>query len=164
MKVNLITNFKTPFVFLAALIISSVFPFNTHGKDAPLAKKGILDLRKWDFSKQKAINLAGEWEFYWEENLNLEDIKSGKENKNYRHFPKLWQHDTIDNQIVTPTGSATHRLRVILSSVTPELSIAIPQMYNSYLLFINGDFVASNGQVGTSKESSVPHWQPAIAG
>lgn len=122
-------------------------------------EKGILDLRNWDFSKNEAINLSGEWEFYWQEYLNTNELNSSTQKTIYRQFPKLWENDTVNNQVISPIGYATHRLRIVLSSITPELSIAIPEMYNSYFLFINGEFIAASGQVGTSKDNSVPHWQ-----
>lgn len=148
-----------PFIMIAFLGIA----FNTFGKEIPVAKKGILDLRDWNFSEQPAINLEGEWEFYWKEYLSLEDIESRKVRKVYRQFPKLWENDSVGEALITPEGYATHRLKVIFSSITPELSISIPQLYSSYFLFINGDFVTANGNVGTSIETSLPHWQPQIA-
>ncbi|MEQ6121540.1 response regulator [Reichenbachiella sp. MALMAid0571] len=154
------SSFKFFFTLPFVLIISLGVTINAFGKEIPIAKKGILDLRGWNFSEQPAINLEGEWEFYWKEYLSLEDIESRQESKVYRQFPKLWQNDSVGGNLITPEGYATHRLKVILSSITPELSISIPQLYSSYFLFINGDFVTSNGHVGVSKETSLPHWQP----
>ncbi len=130
------------------------------GQDGPVAKKGILDLRQWDFTKDKAITLDGDWEFYWNQFLSPEEVKNYEGKVSYRQFSKLWQNDSLDGQLITPQGYATQRLRVIVSSITPELSISIPQLYCSYLLFVNGEFLTSNGQVGTTKETSHPHWQP----
>lgn len=152
--------FRTFSFLLLVLLACCVFCFDTTGKDVPLAKKGVLDLRGWDFTKHRAVNLEGEWEFYWKDYLSLEDIKNRQQPTTFREFPMLWQNDSVDGHIITPMGYATQRLRVIFSSITPELSISIPQLYCSYLLFINGEFITSNGQVGTSRESSLPHWQP----
>ena len=146
--------------FPLLLIVSLGITFNSFGKETPVAKKGVLDLRDWNFSDQPAINLEGEWEFYWNEYLSLDEIESRKKKKIFRQFPMLWENDSVAGALITPDGYATHRLKVIFSSITPELSISIPQFYSAYFLFINGDFVTANGNVGTSKETSRPHWQP----
>lgn len=35
----------------------------------PVAQKGVLALRSWNFERNGSINLNGEWEFYWEQLL-----------------------------------------------------------------------------------------------
>ena len=150
---------KTNALFLVFLGLLPLGHYELIAQENPIIKNGVLDLRNWDFSENKAINLVGEWEFYWQEYLNSDELNSPSQKKVYRQFPKLWQNDTVNGQIISPTGYATHRLKVILNSITPELSISVPEMYNSYLLFINNEFLAASGQVGTSKENSVPHWQ-----
>ncbi|MFY0651610.1 MAG: response regulator [Cyclobacteriaceae bacterium] len=139
-------------LFSAAALLLLSFP--SWAKELPRAEKGVLDLRDWDFSENPAVNLEGEWEFYWMQTLNQEDLLSVAK-REYRYYPRTWDKDSLSSK-----GFATQRLRVILNSVTPKLSIALPHMFNAYLLFINGEFVSSNGQFGTSEESSVPHWLP----
>ena len=46
----------------------------------PLAKKGVLDLTKWDINKNKIIKLDGEWEFYWNKFLNSDDFTNNNVN------------------------------------------------------------------------------------
>ena len=38
----------------------------------PKATAGVLDLRDWDFEKDGPIDLAGEYEFYWQHHLKPE--------------------------------------------------------------------------------------------
>ena len=155
------TRYTFQFILPLVLALSTLAPgtcLSASGDEVPLANKGILDLRNWDFSEQPKVSLEGEWEFYWKEYLNIDEIKPTS--ATYRYFPKLWRGDTIGKNIVTPKGYATHRLKVVLSSVTPELSIEIPHFYSAYLLFINGEYIASNGQFGISEDSSRPYWHP----
>jgi hypothetical protein len=154
--VSCIKNYALHIVFLGLICFSS---HNLFAQDIPPIKKGILDLRNWNFVENEAINIGGQWEFYWQEYLNTSALNSPSHKKIYRQFPKLWRNDTVNGQIISPIGYATHRLKIVLSSITPELSISIPEMYNSYFLFINGEFIASSGQIGTSKENSFPHWR-----
>ena len=155
-RVNCIKNYALYIAFIGLLCFSNNSLF---AQKIPSIEKGVLDLRNWNFSENEAINLGGEWEFYWKEYLNTNELNDPSQKNIYRQFPKLWQNDTVNGQVISPIGYATHRLRVVLSSITPELSMAIPEMYNSYFLFINGEFIAASGQVGTSEENSVPHWQ-----
>ncbi len=45
----------------------------THGlasaQEPPKAVTGILDLTSWDFDRDGALKLDGEWEFFWQELL-----------------------------------------------------------------------------------------------
>jgi len=129
------------------------------GIEPPTAKGGVLDLREWQFSKRTPVSLSGEWEFYWDRLIHPTEMKIVTPDTLFREFPKLWLADTIGDQIITPQGFATQRLRVILNSVTPELSISIPHFFCAYILYINGDFIAANGHVGETEETSKPYWQ-----
>ncbi|SMD32260.1 Signal transduction histidine kinase [Reichenbachiella faecimaris] len=128
-------------------------------QELPKAKQGVLDLRTWQFQKNQPISLAGEWEFYWERILYPADFDSMKISPVYREFPKLWKGDVVNGDTVSSEGYATQRLQVVVNSVTPELAITIPHFYSSYLLFLNGEYIGSNGQVGASEHTSKPHWQ-----
>lgn len=128
-------------------------------QEIPIAEKGVLDLRDWQFGKNGPVNLEGEWEFYWYELVNPSDVSRYEKRKAYRYFPKLWEEDSVRGEKIAPQGHASHRLRVILNSVTPELAITIPHFYSAYILFINGEYIASNGQAGISQQGSNPHWQ-----
>ena len=135
-----------------------------HGKDKevlPRVEEGIIDLREWDFRSDGPVDLEGKWEFYWEQLIFPFEfrLKNQEINGGYREFTKLWNYDRVGGERVTPKGYATHRARVILSSVTPELTLSIPHFYNAYILFVNGEYIASNGQVGMSDETSIPHWE-----
>ncbi|MEO9964498.1 MAG: response regulator [Reichenbachiella sp.] len=131
----------------------------SNAQDLPKAKNGVLDLREWQFQKAQPIPLAGEWEFYWQSILYPTDFDSLKTTPSYREFPKLWKGDVVDGDTITSDGYATQRLKVVVNSVTPELAITIPHFYSSYLLFLNGEYIGSNGQVGMNPKTSVPHWQ-----
>ncbi|NJO03631.1 MAG: hypothetical protein HC880_19860 [Bacteroidia bacterium] len=61
-------------------------------KKKPLAKHGVLDLRHWNFKEDGAIELDGEWEFYWRELLfkNRQLYHSQSENHQYAVVPASW--------------------------------------------------------------------------
>ncbi|MGL1887043.1 MAG: response regulator [Reichenbachiella sp.] len=125
----------------------------------PVVEKGVIDLRDWEFRTDGPVELNGEWEFYWDRLIFPEEFHSSRIEPIFRSYPKLWKGDTINGEHITSKGYATHRMRVILNSVNTELSIAVPQLYSAYILFINGEYISSNGQVGVSLETSNPHWK-----
>ncbi|HSO87069.1 MAG TPA: hypothetical protein VLQ91_10985 [Draconibacterium sp.] len=71
---------------------------NTPVKERPLAVKGVIDLRKWDFQSEGPLLLEGEWEFFWEKLISPSDtnfkllISDG-----YYSVPSIWNRDTINN-------------------------------------------------------------------
>ncbi|WP_456462834.1 response regulator [Reichenbachiella sp.] len=157
---NYTSQLSTPshlnYLILGLLMLSFL---SSNAQELPTAKQGILDLREWEFQKNEPVSLAGEWEFYWERILYPADFDYLDLPETYRKFPMLWEGDIIDEDTITPVGFATQRLQVIVNSVTPELAITIPHFYSSYLLFLNGEYLGSNGQVGMHEVTSKPHWQ-----
>lgn len=150
--------FSLKSLFTALMILSFLPSYGT--VEQPEVQKGVLDLREWEFNSDGAIELRGEWEFYWDQLLFPFEFDLHKNRQVYhRHFPKLWKNDTIGGELITPEGFATHRARVILNSVTPELAVRIPHYYSAYFLFINGEYISTNGQVGISEATSNPHWK-----
>ena len=73
------TKFSKFYRFLL-LIICFLFyvACSESGKVSPKAVSGVLDLREWNFETDGNINLDGEWEFYWDEVLDLNQITERK--------------------------------------------------------------------------------------
>ncbi len=136
-------------------------PFTVLSKaPSPKIENGIVDLREWEFRTDGSVELDGEWEFYWEQLFFSEDFDLHKpDTVHYREFTKLWNYEMVGKDKISPEGYATYRARVILSSITPELTLSIPHFYSAYFLLVNGEFISANGHVGISEETSVPHWQ-----
>ena len=41
----------------------------------PFAVNGVLDLTQWDFDRDGAVSLDGEWDFYWQQLLVPDDFE-----------------------------------------------------------------------------------------
>ncbi len=147
-RINLSSAIVIVFILFAQLSIAQNPP-------TPQAEKGIIDLRDWKFGKSNTVELKGEWELYWKELLYPGDFMDSQLRPIYQPIPGTWENDSLN---IPAQGYATYRLQVVLNSVTPELSIYIPQLYNAYILYINGEYINSVGQVGTSEENSKAHW------
>ena len=141
---------------LIALLFGGVFTTSSGVIAQPMAKKGVINLSAIHFENGEAIQLEGEWEFYWNQLLAATDtISSGK--KVYAYFPMIW------NQLPNTSsfGYATYKLTILLPSSYPTLAISIPDLYTSYDLFINNELIASNGKVAKTRREYTPKWQPA---
>ena len=59
----------------------------------PHVVKGVIDLRDWDFKKDGAVDLNGEWEFYWNKLLGPDDFQSKKIKTKIEYFiiPDIWK-------------------------------------------------------------------------
>ncbi len=168
------------------LLVSCKFYYS--GKKEPVATKGVLDLRQWDFQKDGPVQLRGEWEFFWKQLLKP-DFEEGSRN-GYINLPGNWNGYTIDGKPLQGDGYATYRLHVILpdnldksrplvtgshASVVVKnprspselsscrlLGLEFKYEQTAYNLFINGQLVTRVGRVGSSAETSVPEYRPHI--
>jgi len=114
----------------------------------PLIEKGKVDLRDWDFS-QGTVRLDGRWGFYWEQLLTPQQAPANPEK--FFQFPAIWEESQ---------GFATYTADVIVDKTITMLSMELPDFYCSYHLWVNGVVVASNGEVGTSRQEAMPQWLP----
>lgn len=73
---TLIMTGKTVKLFFYAVLVLIFVGWGYRGtkETSPLARHGVLDLSGWDLEKDGPVNLAGEWEFYWEQLLTPEDF------------------------------------------------------------------------------------------
>ncbi len=132
---------------------------------APRAKQGILNLTRRDFDRNKAIKLDGQWEFYWGRLLSSGDFQKTPppDRDGYIDVPSAWNGRVIRGKKLDGKGVATYRLSVILAPGSGPVAFRIMDMRTAYSLFINGEKIASNGTVGTSRDESKPQYLPIVA-
>ncbi len=130
----------------------------------PNAREGLLDLRKWDFSRDGAVELAGDWEFHWMRFIRPAEFAVPSKNGpvKYLKVPGNWLGVTTHGKNAGPNGFATYRLRVLMPAGSDDLAFYVPDMRTAYVLFVNGRELHRNGVPGTDRSSSVPCYQPAI--
>lgn len=147
----------------------AVFAFScreeTGRNGGPLAQKGVLDLSGLDIKGGATVKLDGQWEFYWEKILASEDfLKTPAPEKDcYINVPSAWNGTVIKGKKLSGNGFATYRLKVLIGEDAGPIAFRIMDMRTAYALFVNGEKIASNGTVGTSRESSRPQYLPIIA-
>ncbi len=146
-------NKKIPLLYIAVISMFFLYPVASFAADtlqAPVAVKGVIDLRNTDIDK-KNFALDGEWQFYWRQLLAPGQTDTAA--YTYTQFPQSW------NKAGLPSKSyATYQLKVLLPHVHEKLAMFVPDVYTSYSLFINGKLFVNNGTPATTREAYSPHW------
>lgn len=129
-------------------------------QDMPSAKDGVLDLTNWNFEKEGLVKLNGEWEFYWRQFYSHEDFLLGDEGQKTGNIvvPGIWRYQDFGTTEVDWYGYATMRLKILLPQGQKKLLMEIENIRTAYELEVNGEIVASCGQIGTSVEASKPEF------
>ncbi|EMY78763.1 7TM diverse intracellular signaling [Leptospira weilii serovar Ranarum str. ICFT] len=140
-------------IFAAILTGCSLFQTS---KDAPIAEKGVIDLRNFDLD-QKITALNGNWEFHWRESTY--GNRPIAKNPSYFPVPGIWR-DYDPN--FTPEGYATYRLRVLCENKRSDLKIRIPRLPGVYEVYLDEQKVYSNGVTGTGSSDTTFSAHPLI--
>lgn len=150
-------------LLLFMTLLGSCQQQSTIGKQ-PIARKGILDLRQWNFEEQGIIPLDGEWSFYWSELLDPEDF-GDEELPSFTGFiniPERWDVYETESGTLPGSGYATFRLHIKIKPTGKPFAIKILDMSSSYKMWINQKVVATNGIVGKNKATSKPQYLPLV--
>ncbi|MBN2535026.1 MAG: response regulator [Spirochaetales bacterium] len=153
-------------ITILILLIYSFF-FNCTTADSrpvqPVAEKGIIDLRKWDFEKNGFVNLAGEWEFYWNRILLPEDFFSGKitpELSGYIKIPHDWTGYKVNGEKISGKGYGTFRLRILHRSIEKSVLLRVEEIYSAADIFVNSIKCDLKNEIKVGNKSDVPRWRP----
>ncbi len=125
----------------------------------PVAKKGVIDLRKIENESKFIIKLNGDWEFYWEKLLLPDDFASpGKYKPDlYGKVPSYWTDYKRAPVKITRMGYATYRLKVLMPpGFRNSIGFDMPVFDSSYEIYIDGTLMGVNGKPGTSETGTKP--------
>jgi two-component system, sensor histidine kinase ChiS len=157
-------NCIVPILICLSLFFGACDNFHSPNHD-PRAAKGIIDLSNFDFNRGGIVKLDGEWEFYWGKLLTHGDFLQTQppEKSGFMTIPAAWNGYSVDGKKLDGNGFATYRLTVLLSGKTSTLGFRLLDMRTSYSLFADGEKIAFNGTVGTSRAVSTPQYLPMLA-
>jgi hypothetical protein len=110
------------------------------------ARSGVIDARLWNY-QENALLLNGEWAYF------KQSMDGAFGAGQFVQFPHTWHEGQ---------GYATYKLTVYLPADVQPLALAIPQLYSSYTIAVNGRPVAKNGTVGTTAIETKPQWLPQV--
>jgi signal transduction histidine kinase/CheY-like chemotaxis protein len=143
-------------ILLLGLSLTNCFAQNKTAN--PAAVKGIIDLRQQTFKEKLPLN--GQWLFYWNAFKDPNEPQpAGGENVN---FPYKWTEKQAGKEKLPAFGYATYKVTLLLPPNSGQLSIDMPEAYSAYSLYVNGEKLAANGKISTSKIGYKPYWQHKI--
>ncbi|SET37917.1 diguanylate cyclase (GGDEF) domain-containing protein [Natronincola peptidivorans] len=129
------------------------------------AQKGKISIDR--IENNRAIALKGEWEFYWNQLVDPSEFNQiEEETMDYLTVPQLWKGQTYRGSSLGETGAATYRffLTIDNSSIEDNQGIAIkmPFVYSAYKLWLNGELVSTNGEIGLNKAEEIVQRRPEV--
>lgn len=144
-----------PLLIALATVVGCATP---NGGPVPGIVNGVMDLSQWDFARDGAVRLAGDWAFYWNRSLKPDDfVRNRPLPSGYRKVPLYWTKYAGDD--LPAKGLATYRLVIRTGKAAEELSLKIPEIYTEFSLWINGKPV---DQSGTPAGLPVRYLKPAV--
>ena len=126
---------RLPIITVLTLLMALGLSCFAEGDSTPVAKRGILDLRKVNLFA-RPMSISGEWGFYWDHLLPPDSLSSAT--PAYVPFPLLWNDVTVNGTKIPSQGYATYTLTILLPSKRPRLGLEVPDTYCSFELFVNG--------------------------
>lgn len=120
----------------------------------PKAVEGVLDLSEWDKIDEYPLKLDGEWAFYPQSFVTT----STTEPVDFITVPSVWKESTKPSNTY---GYGTYHLRIIVDSDKLETYALYFKKFGSAIsIYVNGAHVASQGEVGKTKEQYTPSVKP----
>ena len=141
--------FRIYILVLGALVVTNCFSQST-------PRPGVVDATTFDFNANR-LNLGGSWLWYDGKLLSPSELVDHEGLP--VEFPGLWNNRRASE---SGQGYATYGVTILLPSGSRQLALDMPDMYSSYILFINNKEVARNGTPGKSAQTTVPQWKTQV--
>lgn len=135
-----------------------------HAQQLPVAVEGVIDLSGHDFSRDGPVELAGEFEFYWNQMLNpAEDERRGE--MTLIDVPGSWYRMRDTHPEIERYGFATYRLVILLPPRVDALALEIKDVFSASGYFLNGKAIDYLGFPGVNKYQTVIKYnRPLVTG
>jgi signal transduction histidine kinase len=137
---------------LLALAIGAFGVLSVPGKIAPAPRAGFVDLSQWDFARDGAVRLGGQWLFFEGRWANAIAGARGVPAR----VPGPWPVSARDGR-VHADGFGTYRLQIRLPAGRGSDAFAVDtgQPRTAYRLYANGMLIASGGRPAASAASEL---------
>ncbi len=140
---------------LCLLLASLVGCGVSGGTGSGRIESGVLDLRDWNFHRQGAVGLNGEWGFHWNALLSPEELQAQWPLEYATtSVPDQWRVDEGGGDGYRRHGYATYFLRVLLPPDAPPLSLKVRDVGTAYRVFVDGQLLHGAGRVGRDAAST----------
>jgi signal transduction histidine kinase len=144
-----------PFFFFISIFFNNI---QLHSKENPTAINGVLDLRDYPLETE-TIHLSGEWEFYWDEHLPLTKPPQ------YLQVGTSWNGQIVGDSLLTGTGIATYRLKILFSEKHLGKNLALYLKQNggaASRIWLDDLLFIEQGSIGSSKKTMIPTRKPEL--
>lgn len=150
---------------LPALVILVLLHVNAviFQSSVPAVREGVFDLSQHGQNQLESFNLNGQWEFYWDRTLSVQEIRNGQEQFVLVEAPGQWTDLTMDGQELPAFGKATYRVRVVGAPVGERLAVRIQNQASAYRLYIDDRLLAANGNLGDTADAPISGYRPQFA-
>lgn len=146
---------------LVALLLVLALRTASEVPAAPRAQQGVLDLREWSFA-HGPVKLGGDWEFHWEQLLVPEALTAPPSADELIEVPSRWSGHRVDGVELDGSGYATYRLRILAPPTDDPMALKLDVIGTAHRVWVNGELLASSGQVGTGLDGSSPAYLPQV--
>ncbi|WP_244279897.1 ATP-binding protein [Leptospira brenneri] len=119
-------------------------------ENVPLAGKGVLDLRNWNFESMGNVPLNGEWRIDWK-NWNATETSNDSE---FTIVPGHWTNSSSEKY---PAGFAKLSLTILVPENTGNLYLQNGVTRNAFEIAVGEDTIYKSGIIGEDFSSESPH-------
>ena len=166
------------FYFVTVLILAASCHPRYSERVAPVAKNGTIDLKNWDFEKDGPIRLNGEWELFWQQQLDQKSLNNTNQaaashlrRDGLYELPreKGWMdHPLSSGRELAHLGFGTFSLKLLMPnqegkpSQNPDFAMGLARAFTSYSLQAfdaNGNPLGAaikRGKAGPNRAETVP--------
>ncbi len=156
-KKRMLTLVLAVLIFVAAAACLFILTGRNSGQIQ--VENGVLDLKNWASKQDSALSLDGEWNFYWNRFLTVQEITAASPDVT-ADLPGAWNSYKIDGKNLPSFGFGTYALKIVNAPPGEILALRIPAVSTAYELFVDGKLIASNGTAGTDPEHYTPQSKP----
>jgi hypothetical protein len=160
MKSNLLNYFL--FLIISALFFIASWHYDFQKRIPPTAVKGVLDLTDWDFKRDGPVNLSGQYEFYWQQQLKPMDFSAATPPKitGFIKVPGYWNSYELEGKNLPGNGYATYRLKILINNPKETFALKFLSMGTAFNAYLNEKKICSVGTAEKDRETTTPRYFP----
>lgn len=148
-------------VLIALLMIAGlIFHARLSDIQTPSAQDGVFDLTGW--SGEKAIEIAGEWEFYWDQLLTGQERIGITEAPVFVDAPSYWNDYKTNDTRLPGKGKATYRVHIAGAEAGVLYGVRIQGMSTAYRLYVDDSLITQNGKFGDTASAYASAYRPQL--
>jgi len=128
----------------------------------PRAVNGVIDLRGYDFADQGPVKLDGQWAFHWNVLCGPDQTGLSEQNQRFIDVPGRWNGVVPQKPDDRGLGYGTYHLTVYIDPQSSPMALRLMNIGTAFSLYVNGEKIASAGEVGRDRTATRPAYKPQI--